>query len=373
MQEKNGVFMETIRTFNALGILSGSAVDGVDVALIKTDGIDVYEIGHTMTIPYDEEIRQKIRSVRGIKPNTPENQAQLAKVEKELTEFWAQVVKEYIETYDVTPDVIGLEGHTICNEPKNHYIYQWGDGKLLAQLTGIKVVYNFHAADIAAGGQGAPLDVTFYNAITAKQERPFAVVDISGISSIAWMGSFGEMTAFNSGPGNAAIDEWTMKHAGMHMDYNGKLAITGTVNEQIVAAMMRHKYFAQYPPKSTHREEFCEKLEHLEGLSLEDGAATATAFVAESISYSLLMYVPEIPKKIMVCGGGAKNPTLMRFLRQRLPDIEVCTAEDWGFDSVAVDVEAIAYLAVRRLHCLPMSFPTTTGVVQPMVGGSIAE
>ena len=365
--------METIKTFNALGILSGSALDGVDIAYIKTDGIDVYEQGHMMTIPYEDSLRQKVRSVLGLRPETPENQKLLNDVEQEVTSFWAQAVQEYIETYDVHIDVIGLEGHTVCNEPKEHYIYQLGNGELLAQLTGIKVVYNFHSADIAAGGQGAPLDVTYYNAITSQCERPFAVIDVSGISSIAWLGSYGEMAAFNSGPGNAAIDDWVMKHAGMHMDYNGKLAITGHVNEQIVAAMMKHKYFAKYPPKSTHREEFREKLEHLEGLSLEDGAATATAFVAESIAYSLLLYVPDIPKKIMVCGGGAKNPTLMRFLRQRLPNMDVCTAEDWGYNSLAIGVQAVAYLAVRRLHFLPISFPTTTGVFEPMVGGKISS
>jgi len=361
----------TIKTLSALGILSGSAIDGVDIACIKTDGVDVFETKHTITVPYDDELRYKIRSVLGIKPDTPENQNLLNEVEKDITQFWAKAVKDYINTYEVEVDVIGLEGHTICNEPRNHFIYQLGDGELLSELTGIKVVYNFHSADIAAGGQGAPLDVTFYNAITSKLEKPLAVVDISGISSITWIGPYGEMLAFNSGPGNAAIDEWVMKHANMYMDYNGKLAITGTINEQIVAAMMRHKYFAMYPPKSTHREEFKEKLEHIEGLSLEDGAATATAFVAESIAYSLLMYVPEIPKKIIVCGGGAKNPTLIRFLKQRLSDIEVDTADDFGVDSVSVSVQAVAYLAVRRLHYLPISFPTTTGVYEPMIGGKV--
>jgi len=363
--------MTTIKTFNALGILSGSALDGVDIVYLKTDGVDVYETGKMITVPYETALREKIRSVLGMRPETPENQEILDDVERELTIFWAQAAQEYIENYGVEIDVIGLEGHTICNDPKQHYIYQLGDGELLAKLTGRKVVYNFHAADIAAGGQGAPLDVTYYNAITSQQERPLAVIDISGISSIAWLGSYGEMTAFNTGPGNAAIDEWVIKHAGMHMDYNGKLAVTGQINEQIVAALMRHKYFAMYPPKSTHREEFREKLEHLEGLSLEDGAATATAFVAESIAYSLLLYLPDIPKRVMVCGGGAKNPTLMRFLRQRLPNIEVCTAEDWGCNSVAIGVQATAYLAVRRLNFLPISFPTTTGVFEPMVGGKI--
>lgn len=363
--------MPTIKTFGALGVLSGSALDGVDIAFIRTDGIDVYEYGHMMTIPYDDGLRHNIRAVLGLRPDTQENKHLLDEVEQELTTFWAQAIKEYIETYHVQVDVIGLEGHMVCNHPREHYIYQLGDGCLLSQLTGIQVVYNFHAADIAAGGQGAPLDVTYYNAITSQQERSLAVVDISGISSISWLGSYGEMIAFHSGPGNAVIDEWVMRHASMHMDYNGKLAIMGHVDEQILAALMKHKYFAKYPPKSTHREEFKEKLEHLEGLSLEDGAATATAFVAESIAYSLLLYVPELPKQIMVCGGGAKNPTLMRFLRHRLPNMEVCTAEDWGYNSLAVGVQAVAYLAVRRLNFLPISFPTTTGVYEPMVGGKI--
>ena len=142
------------------------------------------------------------------------------------------------------------------------------------------------------------------------------------------------MIAFDCGPGNAAINDWVMKHGGMHMDYNGKLAITGKVNEQIVASMMRHKFFAQYPPKAADRTIFNEKLEHLEGLSLEDGAATATAFIAEAVAYSLLLYLPEIPGKLIVCGGGAKNPTLVRFLRQRLPDIGISTAAEEGLTSM---------------------------------------
>ena len=181
------------------------------------------------------------------------------------------------------------------------------------------------------------------------------------------------MIAFDCGPGNAAINDWVMKHGGMHMDYNGKLAITGKVNEQIVASMMRHKFFAQYPPKAADRTIFNEKLEHLEGLSLEDGAATATAFIAEAVAYSLLLYLPEIPGKLIVCGGGAKNPTLVRFLRQRLPDIGISTAAEEGFDVNALEAQAFAYLAVRRLYHLPATFPSTTGVAEPMVCGQVSE
>ena len=155
-------------------------------------------------------------------------------------------------------------------------------------------------------------------------------------------------------------------------DGSGKSTLTASlVNE--LAARMPNKYFAKYPPKSTNRSEFVEKLEHLEGLSLEDGAATATAFVAESIAYSLLLYLPEIPKILIVCGGGAKNPTILRFLRQRLPDMAIHTAAEEGFNTNALPAQAVAYLAARRLYCLPVSFPATTGVPEPMVCGELCE
>lgn len=362
-----------IKTVNALGLLSGTALDGIDVAMIKTDGVDIYDFGTAQTFPYEDSLREKIRLLLGTQPDSPENILRINEVENELTRFHAEVVKEYIASHDVQIDVIGFEGLTIFNDPAHHYTHQLGDGELLARLTGIQVVNHFHLADIRAGGQGAPLEPVYHNALCADIGKPLAVVNISGITHVTWIGSYGEMMAFDTGPGNAAIDEWVRKHGGMHMDYNGKLAITGKVNEQIVATMMRHKYFGKYPPKSTDRREFIEKLEHLEGLGLEDGTATATAFVAQSIAYSLLLYLPEIPKVLIVCGGGAKNPTILRFLRQRLPDMEIRTASEEGFNTNALESQAVAFMAVRRLYHLPISFPTTTGVPEPMVGGEICN
>lgn len=365
--------METIRTLNALGLMSGSSLEGVDAALISTDGVDVYDFGPHEHFPYDEALRDKIRSVIGKKAAAEEDDTGLNEVEKELTEFHARVVKSFTEDYGVKVDVIGFEGHTVFHDPANHYTKQIGDGALLAELTEIKVVNKFHKADILAGGQGGPLEPIYHVALCADMGKPVAVVNIGGTSNVTWIGSYGEMMAFDTGPGNAAINDWVRKHANMHMDYNGKLAITGKVNEQVVASLMRHKYFGKYPPKAVDRDTFKEKLEHLEGLSLEDGAATVTAFVAESIAYSLLMYLPEIPKVLLVCGGGAKNPTILRFLRQRLPDMQVKTIDEEGFSGDALTAQAVAFEAVRRLYFLPISFPTTTGVAEPMVGGSIYE
>lgn len=365
--------MEAIKTLNALGLLSGSSIQGVDAALISTDGVDVYDYGPCVNVPYDEALRDKIRSVIGRKPESEEELARIAEIEREITEFHARIVKDFIADYDVKIDVIGFEGHTVYNNPAEHYTLQMGDGALLSELTGIKVVNKFHKADILAGGQGGPLEPVYHAAVCSDMGKPIAVVNIAGLSNVTWIGSYGEMMAFDTGPGNAAINDWVRKHAGMDMDYNGKLAITGTVNEQIVASLMRHKYFGKYPPKSADRETFKEKLEHLEGLSLEDGAATVTAFVAESIAYSILMYLPEIPKILLVCGGGAKNPTILRFLRQRLPDMIVKTVSEEGLNSEALGAQSIAFQAVRRLYYLPISFPTTTGVSEPMIGGQISE
>ena len=248
-----------------------------------------------------------------------------------------------------------------------------GDGRRLAELTGIKTAARFRSADILAGGQGAPFAPVYYEALTAKMRRPLAVIDVGGTSEVVWFGTSGEMKAFVSGPGNAVINDWVMKHGGMHIDYNGRLAITGRVDEKILAVLMHHKYIALNPPKACDRTVFAEKMEHLEGLSLEDGAATATAFVAESIAYSMALYLPEPPEEAIVCGGGAKNPTLMRFLRQRLPNMTVKTAVEAGWQPEAVDAQEAAFWAVRRLHWLPLSFPATTGAVEPVIGGEIFE
>lgn len=363
--------MDSIKAIRALGLMSGTSLDGVDAAIITTDGVDVFDFGPATTINYDDELREKIRHLLGKKPDSPENIAEIKAIEEELTIFHANVVNEFLADHDEKIDLIGFHGHTIHHEPQNRYTHQIGDGQLLANLTGVKVVNRFRNADVLAGGQGAPLVPIYHNALSGNLPKPLVILNIGGVSNITWIGSNGEMLAFDTGPGNAPINDWVLKHGGMHMDYNGKLAITGKIDEHVLVCMMRHKYFGLYPPKSIDRNIFKDKLEHLEGLNLADGAATATAFTAESIAYSLAMYVAEMPKEIIVCGGGAKNPTLLRFLRQRLENVEVKTAGELGWDTDALEAQAFAYLAVRRLYGMPNSFPSTTGVSEPIVGGEI--
>ncbi len=363
--------MEQIKKIRALGLMSGTSLDGIDVATITTDGIDVYEFGKAYTVPYSDELREDIRSILGKKPDCPENIQRIELVENKLTQFHAEVVNEYMSNYGDDIDIIGFHGHTIHHEPQNRYTHQIGNGQLLADLCKKNVVARFRNADVLSGGQGAPLVPVYHCALSNNMNKPLAILNIGGVANITWIGRNGEILAFDTGPGNAPINDWILKHSGEHMDYNGKLAALGKIDGKVLASLMRHKYFAIYPPKSIDRNIFNEKLEHLEGLSLEDGAATATAFAAEAVAYSCAMYLPEQPELMIVCGGGANNPTMMRFLRQRLDKVEIITAKENGWDSDALEAQAFAFLAARRLYGLPATYPTTTGTPEPIICGEI--
>jgi anhydro-N-acetylmuramic acid kinase len=365
--------MEAIKILRALGLKSTNSLEGVAVSLVETDGVDVYKVSHNEVYPYEDSLSDKLRKILGKIGETDEEKAKIREVELELTEFHVQLVKEFQDYHKIDLDVIGFHGHTTYHNPAEQITMQIGDAGILATETKTKVVSRFAKADIFAGGQGAPLYPIYHQALCAKMEKPLAIVNIGGISSITFLGSNGEMIAFDAGPGNAVINDWTFKKADQHMDYNGKYAITGTVNEKIVNSLMRHKYFAKYPPKALDRNTFKEKMENLEGLSLEDGAATVTAFVSESIAYSISFYLPEQPREVILCGGGANNPTLKRFIRRRLNETEVTSGKEYGWDVSTIEAQAIAYLAVRRLYNMPSTFPSTTGALQPIVCGNLYE
>lgn len=366
--------MNSIKTVNALGIMSSTSYEGVGLAQIVTDGIDIKGFGAAYITPFGEELLEQIRKIDGHRADeSPEMANRIRETEIVFTKFCAELVKGYLEDNAELVDIIGFAGHTICHKPAEHYTHQIGDGKMLAEITGVKTVSGFRNADILNGGQGAPFSPIYYEALTSKCQRPVAVVDIGGTTDVSWFGSNGEMLAFISGPGNAVINDWVMKHGGMNIDYNGRLAILGKIDEHILSSLMHHKYLAKVPPKACDRTMFNEKMEHLEGLSLEDGAATATAFVAESIVDAMSRFLPEQPTEVFVCGGGAKNPTLMRFLRQRLPGGTVKTTAEKGWNVDAIDAQAAAFWAVRRLNYLPLSYPFTTGVPVACICGEMFE
>ncbi len=362
-----------IKGLNCLGLMGTSTFGGVELALIKTDGLDIIERKKAYVVPYPDLMKEKINAVYGLQKNTPENENKLSVVDQEVSDFYVQLINDFKNECDETIDVVGIDGLTIMHNPNIPYTYQLGNGRYIASRTGIKVVTHFRNADICSGGQGTPISPSYFNAVSIDETKPIAYVNISGKSSVTWIGSFGEIVGFDCGPGDNFINNWTAKHAHMENDYNGRLAIMGKVHEKIVNSLMHHKFFAKYPPKAAYTGIFSDKAEHLEGLSLEDGAATATAFVAESICYSICLYLPEIPKKVVICGKGAGNPTLVRFIRQRLPSMDVIISKEDCIPTETVNAEISAFLSARTIYGLPITFPSTTGVSQPIPGGEIYE
>ena len=351
-----------------IGLMSGTSLDGVDAALLETDGMDVVRPGPGLTIPYDAETRALLRAsleeARHVAEGGPVPQS-IREAERLLTERHADAVKALVAKVGPV-SLIGFHGQTILHRPERRWTWQIGDGALLARLTGIDVVNDFRSADVKAGGQGAPL-VPLYHAALARNSplaRPLAVVNIGGVGNVTYIdGDF--VLAFDTGPGNAPIDDWMHRHAATPVDLNGDFARTGRINDAALNTMLANPFFDRVPPKSLDRMDFGTGA--VEGLSPADGAATLTAFTAASIARSR-EHFPESPATWIICGGGRHNTTLMEMLQARI-NAQVLKAEGARWDGDALEAEAFAYLAVRSRLGLPLSLPTTTGVPQPMTGG----
>lgn len=354
--------MEEFEAIWALGLMSGTSMDGIDAALVCTDGERIEKLGPTATQAYTPAFREKLRGVLGGKKKT-------GKIARELTELHAAVVKELLEVSgfkaaDVA--VIGFHGHTILHEPERRRTVQIGDGALLAELTGIDVVSDFRSADIAAGGEGAPLAPLYHLARTAGYERPLAVLNLGGVANVTWIGEGNAVLAFDTGPGNALLDDWVASKTDAAFDRDGQLARQGKVDAAILNAFLEEPYFWQRPPKSLDRNAFA--IKRLKKLSPEDGAATLTAFTATAVALAAERHFPSPVERWLVTGGGRRNPVLMANLRDKL-NAEVVPVEFVGWNGDSLEAEAFAYLAVRSLRRLPLSLPTTTGVELPTPGG----
>ena len=348
------------KIYRAIGLMSGTSLDGIDVAVIDSDGESQVATGPWLTMPYERDLREALRGTLGGKGPTDE-------VERRLTEAHAAAVARLIERHDITGvELIGFHGHTILHEPAKRRTWQLGDGALLARLTGIDVVGDFRSADVAAGGEGAPFAPVFHAALSAKLERPLAVVNIGGVANVTWIDEDeSALIAFDTGPGNALIDDWVRAKTGEAADYDGALAGAGKVDEAAVARFLQQPYFARRPPKSLDRDDFAAF--KLDRLTIEDGAATLTAITAAAIARGLAQ-MPVPPRRVLVTGGGRHNPVMMQMLAARL-GLAVGPVEAVGWEGDAIEAQAFAYLALRARAGLPLSFPGTTGVPQPMTGG----
>jgi anhydro-N-acetylmuramic acid kinase len=359
----------------AIGLMSGTSLDGIDIALVETDGERSVRFGPSFVFPYADADRSLLRSALADAANLANRTARpgaLAAAEAMIVTRHAEAVEAFLDRTQIQPatvDVIGFHGQTVLHRPDRRLTIQIGDGPKLAKRLGIKVVYDFRAADVAAGGQGAPLVPIFHKALVdaAALERPVIVVNIGGVANLTFIGASGDPIACDTGPGNALLDDLMLRRVGMAIDRDGATAARGKIDEATLSALLAHPYFDLPPPKSLDRNGFA--AERVEGLSLEDAAATLTAFTAASIA-GALEHLPAPPLRAIVCGGGARNPTLMRALQQRLP-CPLADAGLYGWSVDAIEAQAFAYLAVRRLKSLPITFPTTTGVSQALTGGLI--
>ena len=349
----------------AIGLMSGTSLDGVDAAWIETDGRTVTRFGPTLTLPYDDALRGDLRQILDIAGSLEADDPRLASAIDRLTAYHVRAV----QALDTPADLIGFHGQTILHQPDRRRTWQIGDAAALVRQTGLPVAYDFRSADVAAGGQGAPLVPVYHAALAADLPKPLAVLNIGGVANVTWIGADGALSAFDTGPGNGPLDDWVMRHTGSAFDRDGVLARSGQVDATVLSRLLGHPYFARLPPKSLDRLDFSQALagSGLGSLAPADGAATLVAFTAGAVAAARF---PAPPKRWLVCGGGRNNPALVQALRDVLA-APVDPVELVGWDGDALEAQCFGFLAARVQAELPLSFPGTTGVAEPWSGGRI--
>ena len=350
----------------AIGLMSGTSMDGIDAALVKTDGERITEFGPSTTTPYSENFQKRLRALLGRDPQVARD---ARAVEATLTRFHARAVKSLLAAADMRPTdvaVIGFHGHTVLHRPDLGVTRQIGDAGGLAAATGIDVVGGFRLADVDAGGEGAPFAPVYHRALAADLERPLAVLNLGGVGNVTYIDETGGLLAFDTGPGNAMIDDWVRLKTGSRYDVDGALAAQGHPIERVFKDIMDNAYFSRPAPKSLDREDF--KINPKWSMGAADGAATLAAVTVESVFQGQEL-LPKRPKRWLVTGGGRHNPVLMSGLANRLR-AQVDPVEAVGWQGDAIEAQAFGFLAVRSLKGLPLSYPNTTGVPSPQTGGT---
>jgi anhydro-N-acetylmuramic acid kinase len=346
----------------AIGLMSGTSLDGIDAAWIETDGTEILRTGPAATLRYTPEMRAELRDVL-------DRAATLAPAD--IADLTDRLTREHalaVLLLGKGADIIGLHGQTILHDPPRR-TWQIGDAALLARLCHMPVAHDFRSADVAAGGQGAPLAPLFHAALAAALEKPLAIVNIGGVANLTWLGPAGDIAACDTGPGNGPLDDLARTAFGQAYDTDGAIAAAGRVDEARLARLLAHPYFAAPPPKSLDRLAFSALIAAAtEGLAPADAMATLSAFTTRAIIAAL----PAVPTRLLVTGGGRRNAALMAGLAAALP-CPVEPVEAAGWDGDVLEAQCFAYLAVRVRYGLPLSLPGTTGVPAPLPGGRIAE
>ncbi len=355
------------RLYNAIGLMSGTSLDGIDVALIETDGADYASPEAAHYVPYDDILRGYLRGLLGQRVVTPES----ASAEIAMTRAHADAVNELLRREGLSPgdiDVIGFHGQTISHAPQERWTWQMGNGDLLARETGIDVVGQFRRNDVEAGGEGAPFLPLYHRARarSAGVQDVVAILNIGGVSNVTWIGrGEDDILAFDTGPGNALIDDVTLARLGKPYDEYGHVAKMGMVDEERIDSWLSQDFFLREPPKSLDRNDWDSCT--VDDLPTADAVATLTEFTVQAIAQAP-QFFPEPASAWYVTGGGRHNSTMMQRLREVL-GAPVKPVDVLGWNGDTLEAEGFAYLAVRSLLDRPLSLPTTTGVPAPQRGG----
>jgi len=365
-----------MQRLRVIGLMSGTSMDGVDVALVETDGEADLVFGPTGFFPYSEEDRVLLRAAIEDASDASDRKARpgrLAKAEACVTERHGEALEGFMAREGLARasiDLVGFHGQTVLHRPERGLTMQIGDGEALARRLGMRVVYDFRAADVSGGGQGAPLVPIFHKALVLRAglTLPVVILNIGGVANLTFIAAEADPIACDTGPGNALLDDLMRERTGSPLDRDGGTAARGRIDPAALEALLAHPYFDLPPPKSLDRNAFSRAA--VARLSLEDAAATLTAFTAAAIARSLA-YLPTAPRLAIVSGGGARNLTLLQHLRDRLA-CEVIEADRLGWSADAMEAQAFAYLAARHLRNLPITFPATTGIARPLQGGVLA-
>ncbi len=369
------------KEYTSLGLMSGTSGDGVDASIIRSDGVSKYEVLFNKYYKYNDDIYELIHSVKEKINNTKDLRnfsQELKYLERKITMFHVKVVSEISKSKEV--ELVGFHGQTIYHNSENKTSVQLGDGNLLSNLTKKNVVYNFRENDIKNGGEGAPLTPIFHQLIL-KQNKinvPSCILNIGGISNITVVSNYipFNFTSRDIGPGNCLIDTWVRKNSNKKFDKDGKLASIGKTNE-IILEQAQELYSIRSNKKTLSLDINDFDVSFARGLSLEDGATTLTDFTGRIIGSALFSLLSDFrgkPFRVLICGGGRKNKSLLNIIKQRtLKNIVFQPTDDYGVDGDFVESQAFAFLAIRNVINEPISFPNTTGCTKPTVGGTLIE
>jgi anhydro-N-acetylmuramic acid kinase len=356
-----------------IGLMSGTSLDGVDAAWVETDGEAIGRLGPAITLPYEPSLRQDLRRLLDLAPEIGPDDPFLADCVARLTDRHVEAVRAVAWQ----ADLIGFHGQTILHRParpganRPGMTWQVGDAARLARQTGLSIAHDFRSADVAAGGQGAPLVPVVHAVMARDLPKPLAVLNLGGVGNVTWIGRDGEFIAFDTGPANGPIDDWARRATGEPYDRDGRLALAGQPDGAVLARLIAHPYLAAPPPKSLDRQSFAQALRDAgaAALSPADGAATLVAFCAVCVA-AAARHFPESPMQWLVAGGGRRNPAIMRALASALTE-PVRPVEVAGWNGDALEAQAFGVLAARVWRGLPLTFPSTTGAPEPMRGGRL--